>query len=113
MTKFKTAMYKALMAGSIYVVIGLLWHAIVFYTDGAVSYYGSIFFFLVHFLGLTLSKALYVYRIDEPSSVKHAVAIFMIFVNAVVVVTAVFTYQMMRNTNKRLKKAAAEDHHAP
>jgi len=87
-----TAIITALVVGAIYLAIGLLWHLINFYTDGAVSYYGSIFFFLIHFLGLIFVKTFYVYHMAEPSYVKHMVAIFIIAVNALAVVLAVFAF---------------------
>ena len=101
MKKDDSAIFTALVAGGIYLAIGLLWHLINVYTDGAISYYGSIFFFLVHFLGLIITNTFYIHDIAEPFYLKHIIAIFMIAVNALAVVLVVFVFEMRRKPNKR------------
>lgn len=109
MKKDDSAISTALVAGGIYLAIGLLWHLINVYTDGAISYYGSIFFFVMHFLGLIIVKTFYVHDIAEPFYLKHIIAIFMIAVNALAVVLAVFAFEMRRKPNKTHNPDAPKD----
>jgi len=81
----RPAVRTAWGAGLIYILVGLIWHFTNFYTDGPVALYGSVIFFIVHMPGLLLAKLFYTYDPNEPDSIKHGVAFFMIVVNGLLV----------------------------
>lgn len=89
----RPAISAAVIAGSLYLLAGLIWHFTNFYTDGPLALYGSVIFFIVHMPGLLLAKIFYTYDQNELDYIKHLVALFMVGVNAVLVGMAVLFWK--------------------
>ena len=95
----RPAVSASVTAGLIYILIGLIWHFANFYTDGPLSPYGAVIFFIVHMPGLLLAKLFYLYDPNEPDYVKHLVALFMVGVNGVL---AGLTFWFCKELKRRI-----------